>query len=111
MSTLFANINFHTLIASNGICTSCSLSLLPTTPTEATFEEDAAIMEVAGLTPVTPTEADFLDVILETNVDLNRLAPITPAEADFNDSIEGLTGNFWALSPTTPAETDFSNTL
>ena len=110
VSTLFANNDFHTLIASNGICTSCCLSLLPTTPTEATFEDDAPLTEVVALAPITPVEADFSDVVPETSMDINTLAPVTPAEADFNDDINQ-TLDFNALTPTTPAEADFSDTL
>jgi hypothetical protein len=83
-----------------------NISLAPSTPKEATFEEitesNATIADFSLLAPVTPKEATFND---DTDADydlmINDLAPVTPAEADFNEN-DGI-----SLAPTTPKEADF----
>jgi hypothetical protein len=62
------------------------LSLLaPTSPTEATFSDEAASAEI-DLAPTTPAESTFdNDPEPTTPSTIEYLAPTTPAEADYND--------------------------
>ncbi|MFA5419896.1 MAG: hypothetical protein WC341_15695 [Bacteroidales bacterium] len=62
--------------------TTTLVSIAPTTPVEATFEEVVLEDQYTGLSPVTPFEADFSDAI-EGTIDINVLAPKTPLFADF----------------------------
>ena len=59
------------------------ISLAPSTPMEATFEEVSLFNVIADLAPGTPTVADFEDDVIVMTVDNGILAPVTPAEADF----------------------------
>jgi len=60
------------------------ISLAPTTPKEATFDDMPMEMtSPVELAPTTPAVADFEDVVDDSANDLNALAPVTPAEADF----------------------------
>jgi hypothetical protein len=78
-STIFAN--------SDGTSVSLkkeySISVAPTTPKEATFEDvpemNTTMINLSGLAPVTPMEATFED---DPVVDLT---PVAPAEVDFNE--------------------------
>jgi len=69
------------IIANKEISASMSISLMPTTPKEATFE-DVIELNINALAPVTPIEADFSDVDYEISTAFVVLAPITPSEAD-----------------------------
>jgi hypothetical protein len=61
------------------------LLLTPTTPTEATFTEEATYSEI-NLMPTTPEEASFDDEQEFINEPVPEyLAPVTFPEADFND--------------------------
>jgi hypothetical protein len=97
-----STINDYSIVCTGSICI-----LAPVTPTEATFEDDAPLTEVAGLAHVTPTEADISHVVPEANMDIYTLAPVTPTEADFNNSVEDQVVAFSTLAPVTPAEADF----
>mgnify|MGYP001159166407 CR=1 FL=1 len=110
VSTLFAGYDFPPLSPNNNASPYGFAILVPTTPAEANFDDDAPLMEVAALAPVTPVEANLSDVVADVSMDINTLAPVTPAAADFNDDINQ-TIDFIALAPTTPAEADFSDTL
>ena len=98
------------LYASNDITAtkevSASISLVPTTPKEATFE-DATTLNLTALAPVTPVEADFSDVEYEMTPAFSTLSPITPIEADFTDSEIQIT-DIRALAPVTPAIADLN---
>ncbi len=80
------------------------VTLAPTTPEEATFE-DEMMFDVYQLMPVTPDEAGFEDLSFEMVAGLD-LTPLTPVVADFNDSNE-ITLNLNSLAPITPSEADF----
>ena len=82
------------------------MSLAPTTPLEATFEEIYLFNVIADLAPTTPTEATFEDATSEmfSNFDL---APQAPAIADFEDSVIVMTVDNEILAPVTPFEADF----
>ncbi|MCX6286958.1 MAG: hypothetical protein NTY96_07575 [Bacteroidetes bacterium] len=59
------------------------VSLAPTTPNEATFEDISfEMVSSLDLAPITPVVADFEEVN-DLAVDLTTLAPISPDEADF----------------------------
>ena len=79
------------------------MSLVPTTPTEATFEDVAVENSFLGLSPITPDVASFEDFSIE-QVSVMDLSPVTPAEADFTDMVSVDLGQ---LSPVTPLEPDF----
>jgi len=83
------------------------VSLAPTSPVEATFEEMTTLENTfLGLSPITPVEADFEDLSIEM-VSVNDLAPVIPLVADFSDTAEQSVINFKNLSPVTPVIADF----
>lgn len=67
-----------------------TLSLMPVTPKEATFDEDIqdGSMDtlLKSLSPSVPTEADFCDDVTSFN-SLHSLNPITPSEAGFEETV------------------------
>ncbi len=79
------------------------MSLVPTTPMEATFEDISTESTFWGLSPVTPDVASFEDFAIEM-VSVQDLSPVTPAEADFTDTVSD---NHGQLAPVTPIEADF----
>ena len=89
VSTLFAGNDCIPVASKNDAGASYCVSLAPSVPLEATFE-DYVYSNDAGafinLAPVAPVEADFNDSA-EVNwvVDFKEFAPVTPAEADFSD--------------------------
>ena len=83
------------------------LTLAPSTPSEATFEEMNEATATFNLAPVAPSEADFSDVAPEMTIDYSRLAPVTPGEADFATDDETI--NTSILAPVTPSVADFSD--
>ncbi|MEI6882840.1 MAG: hypothetical protein WCO02_00020 [Bacteroidota bacterium] len=99
--------NDNTTITNKEVNTSMIISLVPTTPKEATFE-DATTINLTDLSPVNPVEADFSDVDYEMTPAFSTLAPITPSEADFNDS-EIQNTDFKALAPVTPTVADIAD--
>jgi hypothetical protein len=106
-STLFAS-NENNEAVSREMISSVSISLSPTTPTEATFEDttETVFTNVSELAPVNPDEADFSDVAPELAVCFSALAPTTPTIADFSDS-EIQTIEIKTLAPATPAVAGF----
>lgn len=105
MNVLFAS---NDGAAVNSETNSFHISLVPSTPTEATFED----MTVAtiNLAPIAPIEADFSDVAPEVVIDFSIMAPVTPSEADFsNDEI--LTDSITTLAPVTPDFADFTENI
>ena len=87
VSNIFAGNTEPKSVSSSDFTSSPVLTLAPTTPIEATFEDDATLTDFAGLAPVTPVEADFSDVVPEQNIEMTKLAPVTPVEADFFDTL------------------------
>jgi len=63
---------------------SAAMSLAPSTPNEATFDDMSTERSApADLAPVTPAMADFEDAVDTISTDNVNLTPITPNEADF----------------------------
>ena len=89
--------------------TNSVLTLAPSTPSEATFEDMTGLTAVFNLAPVTPDEADFPDVDAESTIDFSLLAPVTPSEASFSD--DEIPVNNVNLAPVTPAVADFTETI
>lgn len=89
-NTLFAAVNFTKSTVEPGYGFNNAM-LMPSTPSEATFEDVAEAADGAptteinliNLAPVTPKEADFEDGILPAEISPDHLAPVTPREADF----------------------------
>ena len=81
------------------------VSLAPTSPVEATFEEIVVENTFFGLSPITPVEADFEDLSIEM-VSVNDLSPVMPSVADFSDTVEI---SIDQLSPVTPVIADFES--
>ena len=79
------------------------MTLAPSTPAEAIFEEIVADNTFLGLLPATPDVATFEDFSIEM-VSVMDLSPVTPSEADFTDSVSVDLGQ---LSPVTPIVADF----
>jgi len=105
VSSLFANNDFPPTVEKNDVNTSYIVSLTPTTPSEATFENDATV-DIYQLMPLTPTEATFEDMPYE-NTTIIDLAPVTPIVADFSDTVDVIANNYNSLAPVTPTEADF----
>lgn len=89
------------------------LSLIPTTPREASFEEMTAfaVINFSDLAPVMPVEADFSDVVPESAINLSALASVLPLEADFSDVVPEHALDLSTLTPVLPLETGFSDTI
>ena len=79
------------------------MTLAPSTPVEATFEEVIVDNTFFGLSPVTPEFASFEDFSVEL-VSVMDLSPVVPSEADFSDTVEFSINQ---LAPITPFEADF----
>ena len=79
------------------------VSLAPTSPVEATFEEVVVENTFFGLSPITPMGADFEDFSVEM-VSINDLSPVIPSITDFTDTVEISINQ---LSPITPFVADF----
>lgn len=75
-----------------------TISLAPTTPSEATFEDMATLTTLA---PVVPSEATFEDSFDEMVSGLN-LAPVNPVMATIDDEVD-----ISSLQPAVPTEADF----
>lgn len=99
---LFANN--ESVPAASANAATCITTLSPTTPMEATFEEES-LFDFNQLVPVTPAEATFEDISIDMISTLS-LAPVVPAIADFDDFVAGNVDN-GTLAPCTPAEADF----
>jgi hypothetical protein len=109
VSSLFAENNMPPTGSIEKNETYC-VSLQPSTPAEASFEDGTPVKVIVSVSPVTPAEATFEEES-EFNTDLisAALMPVTPAEADFNED-EG-TISTMNIAPVTPAEADFSEML
>ena len=83
--------------------TTSMMTLAPSTPVEATFEEAVVDNTFLGLSPITPEVASFEDFSVEM-VSVLDLSPVVPSEADFTDSVEISINQ---LAPITPFEADF----
>jgi hypothetical protein len=107
-AALFAN-NANSTAMNKEVTSSLTISLMPSTPKEATFEDptEATIPAVIELAPVNPAVADFNDGEITFN-DLSDLAPVNPNEAGFSDS-EITVADFRELAPVTPAFADFND--
>jgi hypothetical protein len=110
--TLIFNLQINFLFAANpiesvqenysSICIICSNSASST-------ETEILLNNIISLTPTTPSEATFTD---EANYSEINLSPTAPAEATFEDDpgfMNTSTGNFECLAPKTPAEADFND--
>jgi hypothetical protein len=82
------------------------LSLAPSSPVEATFEDITVDNVFLGLSPVTPTDASFEDISVEM-ISVTNISPIIPSVADFSDTIDPVTIDLGQLSPVTPFEAEF----
>jgi len=83
--------------------TASMMTLAPSTPVEATFEEIVVNNPFFGLSPITPEVASFEDFTVEM-VSVMDLSPVVPSEADFTDTVEISKDQ---LAPVTPIEADF----
>jgi hypothetical protein len=107
MNVLFAgNRNSYDTPVTKDNSSNSLISLAPTTPMEANFEDDATLTDYAAWAPVTPTEATFDDMPSEM-ASFADLAPVTPTVANFEDDIDTITFDLTSLKPNTPAEADF----
>jgi len=95
VNVLFAGNEFPTAPVSKE---KIAITLAPTTPSEATFEDMATLTILA---PVVPSEATFEDVSFEMVSGLN-LAPVLPVMATLDDETD-----FSSIQPAVPAEADF----
>jgi hypothetical protein len=107
-------LSMNVLFASNdGVAvnseTNSILTLAPSTPSEATFEDMTDATATFNLAPVTPSEADFSDVAPESTIDFSELAPVTSDEAEFSD--DEIQMNNVNLVPVTPEFADFADIL
>jgi len=101
---LFANNENSPAPAANAYTTTGVMTLSPTTPVEATFEEEI-MFDINQLVPVIPTEATFEDASFDM-ISILNLAPVTPTIANFEDTFDE-TVDIHALAPVTPDEPDF----
>ncbi|MEI6435780.1 MAG: hypothetical protein WCP32_13115 [Bacteroidota bacterium] len=83
-----------------------TITLVPITPVEATFEDMTTEFTFFGLSPLTPIVASFEDFYVEM-VPAIGLSPIMPAEAEFTDSVHQVSIDINQLSPVSPHEADF----
>jgi len=89
----------------NAYATISITTLNPTTPVEATFEEES-VFDVNQLMPAIPTEATFEDAPIDM-VSILNLTPLPPTVADFDDDVVSGNVDNGALAPVVPATADF----
>ena len=82
------------------------VSLAPTSPVEAAFEEMIVENTFWGFSPITPMVADFEDFSIEM-VSVNDLSPVIPSVADFSDTVDQSEIDFNILFPVIPVVADF----
>ena len=82
------------------------LSLAPSSPVEATFEDIVVDNVFLGLSPVTPADASFEDISVEM-ISVTNISPNIPSVADFSDTTDQVTIDLGQLSPITLIEADF----
>ena len=104
---LAGNDRFSTTISTE-TSTITLAAVAPTTPTEATFEDFAAVNEFAGLVPVTPAEATFEEFVEVSG--FGCLAPVMPSEASFEAMPSGMI-SIADLAPVSPVTADFDDTI
>lgn len=80
---LFAGNDGASIVSGSSLLAKNAITLAPSTPTEATFEDVATATAFSLLAPKTPADATFEDEAGE--VPIPNLAPVTPAEADFEE--------------------------
>ncbi len=99
-SILFAgNKTISTPVANE----SAIITLAPSAPLEATFEETTvAVIGFIAIAPATPVETDFNEIAPDTSIDLTNLAPVIPVLADFEDVID-VAFDIYTFVPLTPA--------
>jgi hypothetical protein len=102
---LFASNDFPPISTNIDASSSYCVSLMPITPAEATFEDEATF-DINELMPTTPAEATFDDMPSEMT-SLSILAPVTPVTADFEDDDVVIAFDYGMLGPVTPSEADF----
>jgi hypothetical protein len=79
VNILFAGNDLPLKVKNNDASASYCVSLAPTAPKEATFEDDATLTDYAWLAPVAPKEATFEDDAdsIDAGI-LQSLAPVAP---------------------------------
>jgi len=78
--------------------------LAPSTPMEATFEDDVQATGYAALVPFIPAEASFEDAGIGVLM-MDDLTPVVPTVAAFDDEV--MTNDYSSLVPVVPMEADF----
>lgn len=106
---LFAGNYDYSDMPNNDTRSSYYVSLAPTAPAEATFDDEATLTDFAGLAPVPPKEADFSDVASDASFTFRDLAPVAPAEAGFDEEVNDVMVILAKLAPVAPAEADFAD--
>ncbi|MCX6268848.1 MAG: hypothetical protein NTW16_16100 [Bacteroidetes bacterium] len=106
IGVLFAGNEIVTTPATEAASSLNILSLAPSSPVEATFEDIVVDNTFFGLSPITPTVASFEDFSTEL-ISVKDISPIIPSVADFSDAIDQVTFDPGQLSPVTPFEADF----
>jgi len=108
-SFLFANNDIRTVTGGSDASSNYCISLMPSTPSEATFEDDYTVTDYTALAPTAPLEASFEDFStgITTTVTTTSLAPVTPATADFEDTYDFTATDITSIAPVTPAEAQF----
>ena len=82
------------------------VSVVPSTPSEVTFEDMAVENTFYELSPITPMVADFEDFSADM-ISMNDLSPVMPLVADFSDTVDQVSIDINMISPVTPFEADF----
>ncbi|MCX6278979.1 MAG: hypothetical protein NT004_12925 [Bacteroidetes bacterium] len=83
-----------------------TITLVPITPAEATFEDITTEISFFGLSPLTPIVASFEDFSVEM-VSANDISPVMPSVADFTDSVYQVSIDINQLAPVSHYEADF----
>ena len=82
------------------------MTLVPSAPAEAIFEDMVLENTCLGLSPVTPGVALLEDFAIEMKP-MNDLSPVIPSVADFTETADQISIDFRMLSPVIPSEADF----
>ena len=82
------------------------MTLVPSAPAEAIFEDMVLENTCLGLSPVTPGVALLEDFAIEMKP-MNDLSPVIPSVADFTETADQISIDFRMLSPVIPFEADF----
>jgi hypothetical protein len=113
VSALFAAIDNVPEMKANESNANYCVSLIPDVPSEAAFEEDAALADFVTLAPVIPLEAGFENEADDsTTPEADSLVPVIPTEAGFSDRLDLNTAeNLSRYAPVIPAEAGFADTF